>query len=54
MGGPRKKLKKEDKEVEEGEMPLWYYLPAHPKARLSEADKAAPLAWFRERAGERK
>ena len=45
-----KKLKKAAGEVEEGEMPLWYYLPAHPKAKLSEADKAALLAWFRERA----
>ena len=49
-----KKLRKAAKKVEEGEMPLWYYLPAHPKAKLSEADKAALLAWFRERAGEGK
>jgi cytochrome c551/c552 len=49
-----KKLKGAAKQVEEGEMPLWYYLPAHPKAKLSDADKAALLAWFRERAGEGK
>jgi mono/diheme cytochrome c family protein len=24
--------------VREGEMPLWFYLPVHPEARLSEAD----------------
>ncbi len=27
------------KEVREGEMPLWFYLPAHPEARLSETQK---------------
>jgi hypothetical protein len=26
--------------VEKGEMPLWYYRPAHPEARLSKTDKA--------------
>jgi len=31
--------------VEEGEMPLWYYLPLHPEARLSDADKQAIHAW---------
>jgi Haem-binding domain len=35
------KLRKETwKEVEEGEMPPWYYLPMHPAARLDEADRA--------------
>jgi hypothetical protein len=28
-------------EVKQGDMPLWYYLPMHPLARLSEADKQA-------------
>ena len=32
-------------EVEEGEMPLWYYLPFHPEARLDEADLAALRGW---------
>ena len=45
-----KKLKRAAKEVEEGEMPLWYYLPAHPKAKLSDEDKAALVAWFRRQA----
>jgi hypothetical protein len=31
--------------VEEGEMPLWYYLPLHPDARLTDADLAALRAW---------
>ena len=26
-------------EVEEGEMPLWFHLPMHPEARLSDEDK---------------
>jgi hypothetical protein len=32
-------------EVSQGEMPLWYYLPAHPSARLSEADRALIRGW---------
>ena len=27
------------KEVREGEMPPWFYLPAHPEARLSEVER---------------
>ncbi|HEX5623143.1 MAG TPA: heme-binding domain-containing protein [Sulfuricurvum sp.] len=27
------------KEVREGEMPLWFYLPTHPEAKLSDAEK---------------
>jgi hypothetical protein len=25
--------------VREGDMPLWFYLPAHPKARLSDRER---------------
>jgi len=32
-------------EVEEEEMPLWYYLPTHPEARLTEQDRQALRAW---------
>jgi hypothetical protein len=32
-------------EVEEGEMPLWFYLPAHPEARLSAQDRSVLRAW---------
>ena len=32
-------------EVEKGEMPLWYYLPLHPQARLSEGDKQTLHGW---------
>lgn len=38
----RKKL---HEEVEEGEMPLWYYLPMHPEARLTDRDKAILKTW---------
>lgn len=32
-------------EVEEGEMPLWYYLPLHPEAKLSDAQKEIIRKW---------
>lgn len=32
-------------EVDEGEMPLWFYTPLHPEARLSEADKEILKTW---------
>lgn len=31
--------------VESGEMPLWFYLPVHPEANLTEADKAVLKKW---------
>lgn len=31
--------------VEEGEMPLWFYLPTHPEARLSAQDRSVLRAW---------
>lgn len=34
-------------EVESGSMPLPIYLPLHPEARLSDADKAAVEAWVK-------
>lgn len=34
-------------EVEEGDMPLWFYLPLHPDARLSDAEKQRLRAWAR-------
>lgn len=32
-------------EVDEGEMPLWFYTPLHPEARLTADDKAVLRAW---------
>ena len=34
-------------EVEAGEMPLWFYLPLHPSARLDEADLELLEGWTR-------
>ena len=31
--------------VQSGEMPLWFYLPLHPEAKLSPADRAVLQAW---------
>lgn len=39
--------KKLPKEVEEKEMPPWFYVIAHPEAKLSDADRATLAAWGR-------
>ena len=31
--------------VEEGEMPLWFYIPTHPQSRLSVQDRSVLRAW---------
>lgn len=31
--------------VQQGEMPLWFYLPLHPSAKLSPADRAILQSW---------
>lgn len=42
----REKIFKEIREeVEEGEMPPWFYLPLHPDARLSDSDRSVLRAW---------
>jgi len=42
----RTKLRMEiSKEVREGEMPPFQYVPAHPEAKLSEGDKGVIHAW---------
>jgi hypothetical protein len=33
-------------QVSTGEMPPWFYIPMHPDARLSDADKALLKDWF--------
>jgi len=35
------------KQIEKKKMPLWYYLPLHPDARLSDADRAKIVEWTR-------
>lgn len=42
-----RKLKEICEQVERGEMPPWYYLPMHPQAKLSDADRKAICAWTR-------
>ena len=31
--------------VDEGEMPLWFYIPMHPEAKLTDVDKALIKEW---------
>lgn len=35
------------KQVEQGEMPLWFYVPLHPEAKLSAEEKAKLVEWAR-------
>jgi hypothetical protein len=41
------KLKQVCEQVEEHEMPLWFYLPLHPKAKLTDADRKVLCDWAR-------
>lgn len=38
---PQKEADEAAKSVREGEMPMWIYLPTHPEARLTDAEKQA-------------
>lgn len=38
---PQKHAEDVARMVKSGEMPLWFYLPLHPSAKLSDAEKAA-------------
>jgi hypothetical protein len=40
-----KKKKASAREVQKGTMPLWFYLPLHPAARLTDADRATIARW---------
>ena len=46
-GVKQKHAKDAAEEVEEGEMPIPIYLPTHPEARLSDAEKAALIRGLR-------
>jgi cytochrome c551/c552 len=39
------------KEIQSGDMPLWFYLPMHSEARLSDAEKGELIAGFRKTPG---
>ena len=41
------KLEEVEEKVSEGEMPLKVYLPLHPEARLSDADRQTLIEWSR-------
>jgi hypothetical protein len=41
----RKKLEEMAEEIGEGHMPLWYYVPLHPEARLSDAERDLLVSW---------
>jgi hypothetical protein len=41
----QKKIKEIWEEVEEGEMPQWYYVLMHPEAKLSDADNKTLRDW---------
>ncbi len=41
------KLEEIEEKVSEGEMPLKVYLPLHPEARLSDADRQTLIEWSR-------
>lgn len=43
-----RKLKEIANQVEKGDMPLWYYLPLHPDAKLSPADRELILKWAKQ------
>ncbi len=38
-------------EIQKGDMPLWFYLPMHPDARLSDTEKASLVAGFQKMPG---
>lgn len=40
-----KRQKESGEQVRSGEMPPWFYLPPHPEAKLSDAEKALLEAW---------
>lgn len=40
-----KRRKGVGREVKDGDMPPWFYIPLHPPSKLSDADKAVLRAW---------
>jgi hypothetical protein len=41
-----KKIKESWEEIEEGEMPPWFYVPLHPEARLANQERDRLRAWM--------
>jgi len=42
------KLKEICEQLDEKEMPLWYYLPLHPSAKLTDADRETLCGWAKQ------
>jgi hypothetical protein len=49
--GPQKHAGHVVQEIKSGDMPLWFYLPMHSAARLSDAEKAALISGFQKTPG---
>jgi hypothetical protein len=49
---PQKDAKEAPEEVEKGEMPLWFYVPLHPEAKLTDAEKALLVGGLKATIGE--
>jgi len=43
-----RKIEEIVEQTSEGEMPLWFYVPLHPSAKLSEADLAVLANWAKQ------
>ena len=43
-----RKLKEITDELKKGEMPPWYYLPLHPEAKLSAAERELIVKWAKQ------
>lgn len=43
-----RKLQEITEQLKKGEMPPWYYLPMHPEAKLSAAEKEWVLKWAKQ------
>jgi mono/diheme cytochrome c family protein len=50
---PQKKADDAAEEVQKGEMPLWFYTPIHPEAKLTPTEKEALIAGLRATIGQR-
>lgn len=44
-----RKLKEIAEQVDDGEMPLWYYVVIHPEAQLSQGDRQLMTQWAKPR-----
>ena len=43
-----RKVKEIIKEVQDGDMPPWYYVPVHPEAKLSREDRDIVIGWAKQ------